>query len=123
MLEHPSPVGEGGLGRPLFSRQDLANGGGFVLFLDCGECLADDVFWQAARSKFPRDAQPTSTFDSGGRTDVGGRDTAVVEQAGCGQILDEGVDSLGLVFAIEQLLAEFAGSVVASREKGQRRPT
>ena len=101
MLEHPSPVGQGGLGRPSLSRQDLANGGGFVLFLDCAECLADDVFWQAAGSKFPRDAQPASPLDSGGRADVRGRDAAVVEQAGCRQILDERVDSVSVMVPLE----------------------
>jgi len=101
VLKHPAAFGERRRRRPLLAYQDLANGGGFVLFLDCAECLADDVFWQAAGSKFPRDAQPASPLDSGGRADVRGRDAAVVEQAGCRQILDERVDSVSVMVPLE----------------------
>ena len=106
VLKHPAPVGKGRLNRPLLSRQDLANGSGFVLCLDAGERLSDDVLWQTAGGELPRDAKPAASFDCGRRTDVRGRDTTVVEQAGCDQILNEDIDGLGLVLAVEQLLAK-----------------
>jgi len=107
VLEHPAPVGQRRLGRPLLSRQDFANGCGFVLFLNCAECVADDVLRDAPGRKFPSDAQPASSLDRCGRANVRGCDAAIVEQAGRGQILNEDVDSIGLVLAVEQLLSEF----------------
>ena len=106
MLKHLAAFGKRRISRPLLSRQDLANGGGLVRFLDYGEGLADDVFWQTAGSQLPRDAKPASPFDRGGRADMRGRDAPIVEQAGRGQILNEGIDRIRLVLALDKFLAK-----------------